>query len=343
MQILVVGGSNSLLKDGYIYHFARKMTDEYGEVEIVNRSVGGTTSLTSLALLDTLESRPDLIILEYSLNDTGHINHLADAYQKKQEMLEKLYGFMAVKFKDVPVLPLLLASDPFYDISVVNNVYKAEKDFCKRHGLIHQDMRVEFHEYFGGQKPSFLYSDLAHFHRGFASALIGRPLAQSAQRILSMPKGTNVYQSSSDNALAITHAATLSYSAGLTVERAANRHLQLDCIVVGHDTSALIELPGWPVCLYIASDILHTDLSLEINGQTFEFATIHCDCQEGKLIFTSVPLFLNERFVAIKQPGPTRVRLSLSRGAEKWTFDCLKGESDASPERRVRIAAIATE
>jgi hypothetical protein len=342
MQILVVGGSNSLLRDGYVYHFMRKMESEYGNVKITNRSAGGTTSITSLALLDKIKDRPDLILLEYSLNDTGHINHLPDAYQKKWEMLELFYGFVAERFEGVPVLPLLLASEPFYDLDVTNNVYRAEKDFYNQHGMIDHDMRQEFNEFFGGEKPSFLYSDLAHFHRGFASALIGRTLAQTAQRILSMPSDTNVYAGPSRRPLKIIQADAIAGMASLPIDRAANSHLQIDCVVISEDTPAVVDLPGWPVCLYVASDTQHTNLSLDINGEAFELATMHRDCHEGKLIFTSVPMFLNDRFMALQESGPTQIKLSLKRGADTWIFDCLEGERDISYPRRVRLAAIAT-
>ncbi len=338
----MVGGSNSITKDRYILHFANKLTEEYGEVEILNCSVGATTSITSLALVDLVTVRPDLIVFEFSLNDSGHLNHRPNAYEKKWQMMEMVFDFMGRKFVGVPVLPLILASSDFFDMRVPNSVYDAERDFYRFHGMICHDMRFELFEMFRGSLPEFIYSDKAHFHRGFASSLIGRTLAQAAQRVLSSQKKTNVYSCYANRTTRLTHAHEIAVRNEISVGRVANRHLQLDTVEVRSRSSIIIDAPAWPVCLYIASDGNHGNLSLDVDGLRLDVATIHQDCQEGRFVFTSIPLLLNERFMALRRDGPLQMKLSMQDGGDAWAFDCMEKGPDTGGARRVQLAAIAT-
>lgn len=343
MKVLIVGGSNSILKDRYILHFANKLTEEYGPVEFVNCSVGATTSITSLALIDLVTIRPDLIVFEYSLNDTGHLNHLADAYEKKWQMLEIFFDFVGQKFPGVPVLPLMLSSQDFFDISVPNNVYDAETDFYQQRNIRFHDMRVELYEMFCGSLPEFVYADKSHFHRGFASALIGRTLAQVAKLVLSNGKADNFYANPLGKRARITHARALAAANNAPLEQVANRYLNVELVQVGRGDVLGIQTPGWPICLYIASDLLHGDFCLDVNGLRIDVATIHQDSQFGKFVFTSIPLFLNDQYMALRRDGPVTLKFSMKDGGDVWAFDCMEPEPVGNFTRRVRLSAIAWE
>ncbi|SNY92889.1 hypothetical protein SAMN04515647_3154 [Cohaesibacter sp. ES.047] len=74
-NVLVLGGSNSFIRDGYVHHFRQKLLEQFEAVTIVNRAAGATTSLTSIGSIDNIDVDPDIILYEYSLNDGGHLNH----------------------------------------------------------------------------------------------------------------------------------------------------------------------------------------------------------------------------------------------------------------------------
>ena len=72
MRVAIIGGSNSVIANGYIGRFASHLAAISGhEVTLDNISVGGTTSLTSIGRLQEITEVPDVVVLEYSLNDTG--------------------------------------------------------------------------------------------------------------------------------------------------------------------------------------------------------------------------------------------------------------------------------
>ncbi|MDO6799744.1 SGNH/GDSL hydrolase family protein [Shimia thalassica] len=88
-KVCVIGGSNSLMKSGYIPPFKAQLSRALKrDVEINNISMGGTFSHYGLWQLITKGSHKDadVIVIEYALNDSelssfGMIGHWAQAYE----------------------------------------------------------------------------------------------------------------------------------------------------------------------------------------------------------------------------------------------------------------------
>jgi hypothetical protein len=76
-RIFVFGGSNSVMKNGWMTHFKAAAEAEY---EIINRSLGGATTLMGLyRLFETPELGPgDIAIWEYGVNDHSASNKMTE-------------------------------------------------------------------------------------------------------------------------------------------------------------------------------------------------------------------------------------------------------------------------
>lgn len=343
MRIVVVGGSNSVSKEGYVGHFIDRMSDHFSDIELINISSGGTTSLTSLVGINNIQGDVDLFIIEYSLNDTGHLNHRENGGSFKTDFLRIMFGLIKAKFPHSKILPLILSSEPFYDLGVPNSVYESELAYFSKNGLYFHDMRRELFHMFGGQPPYFLYSDIAHFHRGFASSIIGRTLGMSAQWLMDPASHKNVISDVTDTVHpTIISAQGLNKNAQGCVATATNRHMSLDYLEISKSQSLECTISGWPICLYFASDSQHVDLEVEIEGQRLVVGTRHLDCREGKFILTSVPLILNHQYMRSRRNGEVTMKLSLAGDAPVWTFDCLESHTPSGQGDRVRIVAVAT-
>jgi len=75
MNLLIIGGSNSIMSNGYLDYALLYLRALYGDyVFATNISVGGTTSLSAIGrLYETFTNADfDYVIYEYSINDSGH-------------------------------------------------------------------------------------------------------------------------------------------------------------------------------------------------------------------------------------------------------------------------------
>ncbi|SNY92890.1 hypothetical protein SAMN04515647_3155 [Cohaesibacter sp. ES.047] len=254
-------------------------------------------------------------------------------------------GFLNEKFPNALILPLIITSQPFYNLSVPNYVYDAELDFFRQYGIYYHDIRRELYSMFGETPPGFLYSDAAHFHRGFVCALIGRTLAEKAFFLLAL-KRNGIEQVPSKKltnfASYIDAKGLVAAGRGCQVETISVRRFSVDYLEIDHSNSLEVELDGFPICIYLASDLLSSNLRLSINGNEYAIATKHRDCQEGKFMFTSVPIVLNESIMQVPLRKKCLLKFSLEQSSRCWEFDCFQSNVPSSGQERVRIAGIAT-
>lgn len=104
MKIIVVGGSNSMREEGYVYDLEKL----FHGVEILNRSLGASTSSMALFnLIDRNEIEPgDLVIWEYALNDTNHIVRMG--YDQRMIMRMVEHTIRICSSRGAAFLPVIL-------------------------------------------------------------------------------------------------------------------------------------------------------------------------------------------------------------------------------------------
>ncbi|WP_419828556.1 SGNH/GDSL hydrolase family protein [Methylobacterium sp.] len=334
MDIIIAGGSNSILRNGYIKQLTNEMRRHFADINIRNISAGGTTSISMFSRLAEIGGRADLIIFEYSLNDTGHINHLPDPCAKRQIFLDLFFHACTRFFPEARVLPVILSSKPFYNLSIQNYVYIHEISYYKNMGINFVDARQALSDIFGDSAPDLLYSDVAHFHQGIASALLGNLIAAGARLTMATPRSIRAMQIKSvkiaeniDLLPVYESSRSIIKSGGLNVKSVAlqNRHVSVEALEIRADQTFTFHFNGWPICLYFASDTYHGCLRMRVGQADIFVETRHIDTIEGKFLFTSIPLLLNESYMKFMDVSSQQIVLSLANNStETFQFDCFE-------------------
>jgi len=345
MRVAIIGGSNSVIANGYIGRFASHLAAISGhEVTLDNISVGGTTSLTSIGRLQEITEVPDVVVLEYSLNDTGHLNHRPDGAELKRLFLEILFNAAAERFPDATIVPLILSAQPFYRTDIHNQIYDAEIAWYRDRGISFVDTRSWFFDTFGWPIPSFVYSDEAHYHRGCTVAMIGTLLAERVNalwqrgpklgelaRPISVPGTQALLKPRFVSAKEIAAKTGTESKLG----RIENRHVKADCLTLMTGERLAIPVSGIPIAVSLASTNAHWYAELEHDARLVALSTRYQDIPEGKFIYSSIPLLMENnpsRLAAIPETGTIALHTRLAPpSGQMFTFD---GFHDASRESR---------
>ncbi|WP_321901629.1 SGNH/GDSL hydrolase family protein [Burkholderia cenocepacia] len=345
MRVAIIGGSNSVIANGYIGRFSSHLSAISGnEVTLDNISVGGTTSLTSIGRLQEITEVPDVVVLEYSLNDTGHLNHRPDGAELKHLFLEIFFNAAAERFPNATIVPLILSAQPFYRTDIQNQIYDAEIAWYRDRGISYVDTRSWFFDTFGWPIPSFVYSDEAHYHRGCTVAMIGTLLAERVNAL--WQRGPRLGELARPISLSDTRtrvkprfisAKEISGKIGVEnkLRRIENRLVQADCISLATDERLALPISGIPIALSFASTNAHWYVELELDGRSVALSTRYRDIPEAKFIYTSIPLLMeNSPYRLPTKPRTESIALQTKRtppSGQIFTFD---GFNDASQELR---------
>ncbi|VWB14931.1 hypothetical protein BME24068_00531 [Burkholderia metallica] len=345
MRVAIIGGSNSVIANGYIGRFASHLSAISGnEVTLDNISVGGTTSLTSIGRLQEITEVPDVIVLEYSLNDTGHLNHRPDGADLKRLFLEIFFNAAAERFPDATIVPLILSAQPFYRTDIHNQIYDAEIAWYRDRGISFVDTRSWFFDTFGWPIPSFVYSDEAHYHRGCTVAMIGTLLAERVNALwqrgpklgeLTRPISLPGTQTRLKPRFASAKEIAVQTGTGGKLVRIENRHVKADCLTLTAGEQLAIPVSGIPIAVSLASTNAHWYAELEHDGRPVALSTRYQDIPEGKFIYSSIPLLMESnpnQLAAIPRTETIALQTRLTPpSGQIFTFD---GFHDASRESR---------
>lgn len=340
MNILILGGSNSLLKNGYVQHLEAALAGS-GPVHIRQLSVGATSTLAAIGrLFDTAgEEAPDVILYEYSINDAGHFAWRPEGGMSWLLCLHLLVKAAAQLYPAAILVPLVFAMRSAAPAAVADPFYNAQIESFTALALQTVDIRRWFAELFLGRPPAWLYGDEAHYVTPYATALIGceiarrlpaitasaEPLALTWRRLQALsPHGTleSVY---------VQAAALAGFAAGpATLQHDANRLMRLSYLRMEPGSTLAIHTEMFPLALYLKSDAGHHDLRVTVDGASFSgsvtTATRHADTGSYRFICSNlpVPLLFGHRLAV--PFGPSRLELAVAPPQDatpRSDFDCF--------------------
>lgn len=153
MALFIVGGSNSIFRDGWVAKLPGAR----------NLSVGANTTLCGIfrCLLDDGPKSGDTIIWEYGLNEIVHSRMLYTT----ETILRNLEHFLILaRRKRFKVLPLMLVPRKEELSDVMPGYYFDALDLFKQYGLTVVDASYEFRRRLGSV-PSSYYADPVHYRR----------------------------------------------------------------------------------------------------------------------------------------------------------------------------------
>ncbi len=140
MTIFIVGGSNSILKNGW----TRRLQEFFPENEVKNLSIGATCSVTGLfrSLFTSNVAAGDTIIWEYALNDCNHVDTHGLSHAFILRHLEVLLAHCSRA--NIKFAALILKSFP-QEAKVSDSIYHLEvKDTFRRWGVVFLDLSGEY-------------------------------------------------------------------------------------------------------------------------------------------------------------------------------------------------------
>lgn len=346
MRILILGGSNSLLRDGYVAQL-RSTLQHYTALDIVQLSVGATSSLAALARLQEAAAStaaPDVILYEYAINDSGHFSPRSGGIESWQLCLYLLLKSAARLYPDALFVPLILAQQQHFAASVPHPLYDAQCQTYAQLGLSSIDMRAQLSSLFLQYAPDWLYSDSAHYAVPQASSLVGALVAQQLLVLLArrgQPGAETLaqvwprLQASSPYAgielVYVPATALQPYVTGpCQPGRAENRLMTLDYLRLLPGSRLELNSAMYPLALFLKSDTRHDWLQLDLQvadgtAHALNVATRHIDAGPDNFIHSNIPLPLLWSETLCTPFLPTRLTLSmpLQRGGAQTGFDCF--------------------
>lgn len=347
MRILILGGSNSLLRDGYVTQL-RNSLQHYTALEIVQLSVGATSSLAAVARLQEaaagISAAPDVILYEYAINDSGHFSPRAGGIESWQLCLYLLLKSAARLYPDALFVPLILAQQQHFAASTAHPLYDAQCQTYAQMGLSSIDIRAQLSALFLQYAPDWLYSDSAHYAVPQASSVVGALVAQQLLVLLArrgQPGAETLaqlwprVQASSPYAdIELVYVPATALQAYVTGPcqpgRAENRLMRLDYLRLLPTSQLTLNSAMYPLALFLKSDAqhdwLHVDLQVaDGSSHALNVATRHLDTGPNNFIHSNIPLPLLWGATLCVPFLPTRLTLTmpLQRGGAQTAFDCF--------------------
>lgn len=361
MKILIIGGSNSLLAGGYVTQL-RQSLQAHGGAEIVQLSVGATTSLSAIGRLHEHHAQAgaqqfDAIVYEYGINDAGHFAQRGGGVASWRLSLHLLLKAAAALYPTAIFVPLVLAQRRQFATAAPHPFYDAQIAEYSQLQLNCVDIRAFMAALFMEQAPDWLYRDEAHYDAPQATSIIGSLVARRLLELVAQ-RAETVAQTCARMLATSPHAAlNLMYvpavnlqqftSGPVRAERAENRLMRVDYLRMLPGSRLELRSAMFPLALFVKSDAAHDTLQLDLSteaGLSFSarVATRHADTEAFSFIYSSIPLPLLWGDTLVTPFGASTLAVGVPEqgGAAQVGFDCYAGGKPGAPERHLDLVGV---
>lgn len=337
MNILVIGGSNSLLKNGYVTHLEQALPS----ARIHQISVGATSTLAGIGRLFDTAGRQDVdvILYEYSINDAGHFAWRPDGGNSWLLAMHLLVQAAAQLYPNAVLVPLVFAMRRFAPLAVPDPFYQLQTQVFGALNLPFIDMRRWFGEFFVGGTPDWLYGDEAHYSVPYAAAMIGSELARRLPALRDSAETLGftwqrMQQLSPHGELQMFYvpgASLAQFASGpAEVRQDGNRLMQLSFLRMHAGCRLAMRTEMFPLALYLKSDAQHDSVRVTVDSEGLRGAVVtgtrHADTASYRFICSNLPLPLLFGTSLAVPFGAATLELAVPEsGAEPATanFDCF--------------------
>lgn len=356
MNILVVGGSNSLLKDGYVAHLERALAAR-GPVTVRQLSVGATSSLAAIGrLFDSAGmERVDVILYEYSINDAGHFAWRQDGVASWLLCLHLLLKAAAQLYPDAVFVPLVFAMQRHADPRVADPFHAAQMESFAALDLPAIDIRRWLADLFLDQPPAWLYGDEAHYAAPWATALIGCEIARRLTALLDTAAPlaaawARMQALSPHGALEMIYvpaAGLAQFAAGpAALQQDGNRLMQLTYLRMAAGSTLAVRTEMFPLALYLKSDARHASVRLTLESVGLSGSVVtgtrHADTATLRFICTNLPVPLLFGQALAVPFGASAFEIAVPAAPETGAatnFDCF-GAAPGQPDQHFDLCGI---
>jgi hypothetical protein len=180
VNLLFIGGSNTVMKNGYRAETINALGDHFEIGEVKNLSVGGTTLGMGLWAALNLESPQvyDLVFIEYTVNDYD-LTKSSTKFANWQWAFETLLGHLRMHNPRARIHVLIFGRRDKYECLFQQALSKATRELSLRYQA-HPIMVDDYVRGLAGDAAAGkrLYADRAHYARPIVTSLIANYIAR---------------------------------------------------------------------------------------------------------------------------------------------------------------------
>lgn len=180
VNLLFIGGSNTVMKNGYRAETVNALGDHFDIGEVKNLSVGGTTLGMGLWAALNLESLQtyDLVFIEYTVNDYD-LSKTSTRFANWQWAFETLLGYLRMHNSKARIHILIFGRRDKYECPFQQALSKATREVSLRYQA-HPIMVDDYVRGLAGDAAAGkrLYADRAHYARPIVTSLIANYIAR---------------------------------------------------------------------------------------------------------------------------------------------------------------------
>lgn len=316
-KILVLGGSNTLMREGYLPALLSGLAARFGAAtQVTNLAAGANSSIHGLLLAKAVPDLAtyDLVIVEYGVNDVKHARRTAmDILKGATEGL--LRHLIAAR----PDRPVVFVHFLRRDMSATQfGPTKHLKRLVARYGktspvfLVDVDGMLRDQLFPTPEVFRSLYSDAGHFRRPVVAGLVGAYVAAEIalhlnrrRRLGGLPTPLVPWHFQNSRVIDVS-ASTDQEGSGRTF---SNSRFRLQTRVLGIGEKMTVEIPGELVCIEFV--IHRASATLRVSEEGHEPFAVHtCHRRIGRFPFLlkSQPLTWKP-WSGLNGNGPRRVTL----------------------------------
>ncbi len=281
MEVMFLGGSNTFLKNGYVAHVAKDLSDRFSspELDVKNYSVGISACLMGIEqfLFMASNDNPDVIFIEYSINDTS-ITATND-YLFWSKCYEGLIRMLLLRWPNARVYGLVFASQDKHHRMRIEVMRSKIAEFDAAYDRF---CMVDVHSYLQQRHDeASLYRDVMHYAapvfpdiaRCAIEAVVSRVISETLYP-LSAPLTDNPFDASSVVRLAGID--------GHMTQKFINSQFNFETLILHPDESLTLDVPGEIAAITFVSNATAGILEINDNSGASFVSALHKGVQAGQ-------------------------------------------------------------
>jgi hypothetical protein len=319
MRVTVIGGSNTVMKPGYITDLPEAARSLGLKLDIVaNLAVGNTTSLAGLMQLKGADvlAESDLLLIEYALNDASAYGEQRKNIESWTRAYEGIIRHALTVNPRIRILSVILAPKLGPHRNSIPSVYAGIYYLSEWYGVDKIDINRELTLRFGAGFHDLkgVYGDAAHYERPIFTRLVAEMIAGAMRNIATRTSAAMVLPPPVDpaNACDSSYAIASGWAGLKRVSYRNSRYVIHSADLAGGDATLTLEggrlLSAQFVCV---PDVAR--LYVTADGTVYEVPTLRPGVRDGKYRFLASML----SFEQIPKASDGMYRLSVNRPVQR--------------------------
>ncbi|SMO66939.1 hypothetical protein [Paracoccus laeviglucosivorans] len=186
VTVLALGGSNTVMRPGYLTELPRCLQKHGIDMTLsANLSVGNTSifmGLMQLKMNVEAISRSDVMLIEYTLNDTGFFSASLQRVGEWAKGMEAVIRFARLTNPKIKIIPIIFATQTGIHRNGINPLHAGVHYLASYYGIRVVDVNAELVSRFGVDFHDIpgAYQDPAHYQRPLITTLAAEIVAEKS-------------------------------------------------------------------------------------------------------------------------------------------------------------------